>query len=100
MGGTGHDLAIFAVGFAIGTVFVRGCRHGFAHRHGRRLRHGPARVLLWIVAIAALVTFEAFQFARGATTATSLMVPLLAVPAVRVAAFAFWARLGLELARA
>jgi hypothetical protein len=80
-------------------VFARGCRHGFARRHGRPIRHARWRVALWVVAIVALIAFEAFQFLRRATTATAVMNPLLAVPLVRIAALVWWARLGTQLTR-
>jgi hypothetical protein len=95
----GATARAISVALAVGAVFVLGVRHGFAWRHGRRLSYAQPAAAAWIVAIGALIAFEAYEICIGSTTATAVMVPVLTVPAVRIVALALWARLGWQLAR-
>ncbi len=93
-GPSGRVLGVVA---PIAGVLALGARRHFAARPRPVRRHGRAWVGGWLLAIAALVGFEVWQLARGRTTATALVVPLIATPALRAAALAVWLRLGWEL---
>jgi hypothetical protein len=82
---------------AIAVVLAIGVRHGFALRAPEPRASALHWRLACIVAISVLITCEAWEFVDRSTTVTSLVVPLLAIPVVRVLALTMWARLGWAL---
>ncbi len=96
MAATGSTSARIAVLVPVLVVLALGLRRGFATR-GAQARHAPLWLTVWAVGIVLLLAFELRQVMTGATTATQLMVPVLAVPLVRAIAIAVWLRLGWTL---
>ena len=91
-------MRIAGVALPIVCALIVGARRGFAARHHPARAHGRAWVAAWVATIAILIAFELWQVALGTTTVTSLVMPLLAVPALRVAAIAGWLTVGWRLA--
>lgn len=95
---TAGSMRVAGVVAPIAFALILGARRGFAARQRPTRAHSGAWVAAWVATIAVLIAFELWQVTLGTTTVTSLVMPLLAIPALRIVAIAAWLSLGWRLA--